>query len=170
MIIPLHSPSLAMNRSVAASDPLDAQAVEQAGLRLAAYIGPIARLLAHRTAPHCPDLPTLYRALAQELHSAADRQAFLGLAPTAPAPAAPLPTEPTLGTSLPPAVIEQATQALARHLGPISRLLVKRAQAKALDRDSLYRLLARELTSDAEREAFLSSAGVSPAPSLPFAR
>ena len=58
-------------------------------------------------------------------------------------------------------VLEQAVRELSVHLGPISKLLVKRAQGKAVDREHLYHLLARQLGTVSEREAFLAAAQVS---------
>jgi sulfate permease, SulP family len=148
--------------------PLDPQAVDQAGHELAVFVGPVAKLLARRAAPHCADLAALYRTLAQELHAAAAREAFLRhmpaltTLPSAPHAPSAVSTSATLqlGVSLAAGVLEQATHDLTPYLGPISKLLVKRAQAKALDREHLYHLLARQIGTTAERDAFLAAAGV----------
>jgi MFS superfamily sulfate permease-like transporter len=162
-------------RPVAASpEPaLDVQAVDKAARELAVYVGPVAKVLAQRAQLRATDIASLYQALAQELHSFADREAFLRKQPAEPEGAGLLPMrnpprsaadEPTTlssGVSLPTEVQEQATRELTPYLGPISKLLVKRAQAKALDREHLYHLLARQLGSAADRSAFLRAAGVS---------
>jgi sulfate permease, SulP family len=154
--------------------PLDPQSVEQAGRQLAVYIGPVAKLLARRAAPRCADIAALYRTLAPELRSITEREAFLRLQPVEP-PAPPkeqAPDQPAsasvalapspAGLSLAPEVLEQATRDLKPYLGPIAKLLVKRAQAKALDREHLYHLLSRQLSSVSHRTAFLSAAGIHP--------
>jgi hypothetical protein len=152
--------------------PLDPQAVELAGRQLAVFVGPMAKVLARRAALRCPDVAALYRALAQDIHSLTEREAFLRLQPTKPptpihARAPDRPAERSVdlapspaGLSLAPEVLEQATRDLTPYLGSISKLLVKRAQAKALDREHLYHLLARQLSSVADRQALLSAAGI----------
>ena len=68
-----------------------------------------------------------------------------------------------LGADAPGAAVLRAEQlgavqaVLAEHLGPIARLLVKRASQRAHSREDLIRQLAAELPSDAERERFVSS-------------
>jgi STAS domain len=152
---------------------LDAQAVDQAARALAVYVGPVAKVLAQRAQLRATDVASLYQALALELHSFADREAFLRQQPcepraagvmslrSQPVSAADEPTTVSSGVSLQPSVLEQATHELTPYLGPISKLLVKRAQAKALDREHLYHLLARQLGSAEDRNAFLAAAGVS---------
>jgi eukaryotic-like serine/threonine-protein kinase len=161
----------------AANEPsvpkLDPQAVDKAARELAAYVGPVAKVLAQRAELQSNDIDSLYQTLALELHSFADREAFLRTRPldreasellrrrSHGASAAGQPTAVISGVSLAAAVLEQATRELTPYLGPISKLLVKRAQAKALDREHLYHLLARQLGSAADRSAFLAAAGVS---------
>jgi sulfate permease, SulP family len=154
--------------------PLDPQAVERVGRQLAIYIGAIGKVLARRAAPRCPDLAALYRTLAQELHSVTEREAFLRMqqieplplvrarAPEPPATRSVALSPSPAGLSLEPALLEQATRDLKLYLGPIAKLLVKRAQEKAIDREHLYHLLARQLSTVADRDAFLSAAGIHP--------
>jgi eukaryotic-like serine/threonine-protein kinase len=160
----------------AANEPsvpkLDPQAVDKAARELAMYVGPVAKVLAQRAEAQSDDIDSLYQALALELHSFADREAFLRNKPrereagellrkrSQPASAAGQPAAVISGVSLATAVLEQATRELTPYLGPISKLLVKRAQAKAVDREHLYHLLARQLGSAADRGAFLAAAGV----------
>jgi serine/threonine-protein kinase len=54
-------------------------------------------------------------------------------------------------------MLERARQALALHLGPVARILVARAAARARSEDELYELLAEAIDSPKEREAFLRS-------------
>jgi len=84
--------------------------------------------------------------------------------PSAPPPSSPSspsqPSQPT-GTFLPLAGWDAATlreieQRLAKLLGPLSRVLVRRAAAQTTDVDELHRLLAENLGSAQEREAFLA--------------
>lgn len=60
---------------------LDPAALEKLRKDLAAYIGPMARVLVSRAAKTAPSLDQLYVALASEIHSEKDRQAFLAQRP-----------------------------------------------------------------------------------------
>ena len=65
------------------------------------------------------------------------------------------------GTTSPPTgwdadALVRVREQLARHLGPLAAVLVKRAASSTTDIDSLYRRLADELTDPAERTQFLS--------------
>ena len=53
--------------------------------------------------------------------------------------------------------LRTAEKSLARHIGPIARIIVKRAQAECSTRDAFYDRLAEELTDPSERDAFLES-------------
>lgn len=55
--------------------------------------------------------------------------------------------------------LKTAEQNLAHHIGPIARIIVKRAQVECATRDDFYDRLAEELTDPAERDEFLSSLG-----------
>jgi sulfate permease, SulP family len=165
--------SVPLHRVPTAPRPaLDPQSVDQAGHELALFLGPVASVLAQRAAAQCTDIAALYDALAQELLSAADRDAFLGLAPmktkahppTRTSSVTPLtPPAPTRATShhLGSAEFNRVLRELSPLLGPIAKLLIERAQNRARSREHLYHLLAQQLGSAAQRYAFLSAAGVS---------
>ena len=71
------------------------------------------------------------------------------------------PTSPNPGWD--PAVLRQAERELARLVGPVARLLVRRAAEMTTDVDMLYCLLAERLGED-DRAAFLGVAAQSPRP------
>lgn len=79
-----------------------------------------------------------------------------GRATSAPAPAAGKPD-----TERAPAYTESQLATierhLARHLGPIAKLLVKRTASAAADLEDLKRQLAAEIESEPERRAFLAA-------------
>ncbi len=52
--------------------------------------------------------------------------------------------------------LKAAEKNLARHIGPIARIIVKRAHAECTNRDAFYDQLAEELSDPAERDEFLS--------------
>jgi hypothetical protein len=64
------------------------------------------------------------------------------------------PKEPLL--DLDESELKTAEKNLAHHIGPIARIIVKRAHAECATRDDFYDRLAEELTDPAERDDFLS--------------
>jgi serine/threonine-protein kinase len=58
------------------------------------------------------------------------------------------------------AVLEKARQDLAVYLGPIAKVLVKQAAAKARTTQELYQQLAEHIPTAADRAAFLKRAPV----------
>jgi serine/threonine-protein kinase len=91
-------------------------------------------------------------------------------------PSHPSASQPS-GGSLPPpgwdaATLRQIEQRLAKLLGPVSRVLVRRAAAQTTDVDQLHQLLAESLGSAREREAFLGGREpprtAAPAPAAPM--
>ena len=55
-------------------------------------------------------------------------------------------------------VLERAQISVAEHLGPVARVVVKRAAAKARDEAELYLLLADEIEDKEEKKAFIRKA------------
>jgi serine/threonine protein kinase len=68
---------------------------------------------------------------------------------------APLPQPKTAAVVLAPEVLQRAERLLAEHLGPVARVVVKRAAAKARDERELYLLLADEIEDKEERKVFV---------------
>lgn len=111
--------------------------------RLGRHIGPMAQVLVRRVARGCPDLPTLYARLAEQLTDPAARLAFqhevkamatgstVGRSGTATGPA-----------PVAPALADAAQRLLAREVGPIATVLVKKALAAAPQRDAFLQRLA----------------------------
>lgn len=134
--------------------------------QLAAVIGPIAPHLVRNALQHSETAAELCQALLAFIPSKPEREKFLGAcqgilpAPTAePAPHAGENPNASPGPYVwDPAELERARQDLAAHIGPMARLLVDRAAAKARSRAELYQLLAGEIQSSREREAFLKQA------------
>jgi serine/threonine-protein kinase len=131
---------------------------------LAPHVGPLAGTMVRRAARDCTDLPTLQARLAEQISQVSVREAFLGqlrrsgtgtqapvqgvfsgstLGSTRPPTSLPAPA--TSGTRSGPAVsdawLEQAQPVLARHLGPIARVVLKRAADRTRQRDALCALL-----------------------------
>jgi len=55
------------------------------------------------------------------------------------------------------ATLKQIEQQLARHLGPVAKVLVRRGATQTADIDQLYRMLAEDLPNPDERAAFLAA-------------
>jgi serine/threonine protein kinase len=67
------------------------------------------------------------------------------------------PAEEQKSLALDPEELKAAERKLAQHIGPIARIIVKKAQAECATKDDFYDRLAEELTDPAERDEFLSS-------------
>jgi eukaryotic-like serine/threonine-protein kinase len=142
----------------------DRALLAQAESSLAQFVGPLATLLVKRAARECDTLPALYQKLAEQVTDARARQAFLGrVAPTlVGASVAGGATAVAGGTTLAPplqvddAHLEQAQRLLARHIGPIARLLVKKAAAQARDRAGFHLRLAEAVDDPAARAALMA--------------
>jgi|CXWL01.1.fsa_nt_gi serine/threonine-protein kinase len=138
----------------------DAAVLAQMESTLARHVGPLARVLVLRAARECHDLPALQARLAEQITNPLAREAFLGQASrsgsrsatggtggSAGRSATPAPHAPTAGRSaggslVSDAVLEQAQHLLAQHVGPIARVVVKRAADRTRERGPLFQMLA----------------------------
>jgi hypothetical protein len=75
-------------------------------------------------------------------------------APVASPPVVPSPPAP-VETALDASILEKARYQLACHLGPIARILVRKASKKAKTQQQLITLLAAELEDDKQRADFI---------------
>jgi serine/threonine-protein kinase len=137
---------------------------------LAIYIGPLAKVLVGRAALQATSAQDLYTVLGNMIPVDDARTKFLAKAP-APASAVegmqdPISMGPdsgpttdglsTTGAPWDPTILQTAEQDLAIHLGPLSRVIVKKAAKKTSNLEELYGLLARELPTEEAQNAFLS--------------
>jgi serine/threonine-protein kinase len=154
----------------------------QAVARLGRHVGPMAQVLVKRAARACPDLPTLYARLAEQVTDPAARLAFqqhtatLTGQPQATASGrsglpsthhpSRLPTQPA--TTSPgsagaaqaapsAAMLAAAQQLLARVVGPIAPLLLKRALAAAPQREAFIQRLAAAVDDPAARASLVDA-------------
>jgi hypothetical protein len=126
--------------------------------RLAQYMGPIAGRMVRVAAREAQSAEALCERLAGAIDKPEERERFL-----ADVRARLQQSGDTLGRSsagiapvLSEAEIEQVQQELARYIGPIAKLLVKRAAASATSTAALREALAQHLERPAERTTFLS--------------
>jgi len=147
----------------------DADQLKRIEQALARVVGPVAKVLVRRAAQQTTDVQQLYRMVAENLGSTEERTAFLATRPPAQAQAR-APGEPGTLTSasltargpdapLTPEAVEKAGKLLAAYLGPIAKVLAKKAAAEATGRRQFLQQLAAQLSDPAERAKFLREAG-----------
>ena len=139
--------------------------LERVTAALAREIGPVARLVVLRAVRQAPDVRALGDALALHVPEKS-RGAFLAALgdvlgaptprPAGAAPAAGAPDAPP--RALDPAAVARAEALLARHIGPLARVLVQRAAAGAAGTSDLFQRLAVHIDDEAARRAFLAEA------------
>jgi class 3 adenylate cyclase len=149
------------------ADGLDGALVDALGIRLTNYLGPIAPLLAKKTARRARSVTELIGLLADCVPVPAQREQFMLEArkslPAAareepPAPAEQRP-EQRAPVEAPPASVDEAAlasveRALARHIGPMAAVIVKRAARGARGRRELVAALAASIEDPGERRKF----------------
>jgi len=167
------------------SDELTEGSLQIIERHLAAFIGPMAKILVKREASQTKSLAELYAMLAARLDREEDRKAFLAkrtgpsegkaasaftkLAPAPASPPAPAPVDAT-PAEITQAVIDLAARKLAAYLGPIGPLVAKKEAKRAGDLREFYELLAGHVDAK-DRERFLKEAGVvKEAPAAGFLR
>ena len=131
---------------------------------LASYIGPMARVMVKRVAQKAKNMEEFCLNLAESIPNTQEKKRFLRWAEievSGPRAATVTSSDSGLASqpgTLDPAAITAAQQALALVLGPIARILVKRAAAEAASTADLYQRLAQHITDPQERAAFLRGA------------
>jgi serine/threonine-protein kinase len=128
--------------------------------RLTKLVGPVARVMIKRAAKVAADVNELYDILSNELENIPDRTLFLaskgdlGLISTS----TNYFTDPNnILPDFKPSEehIERATRQLASFVGPIAKILVKKAASKAISPENFYLLLSENLTEEKEKQSFL---------------
>jgi eukaryotic-like serine/threonine-protein kinase len=141
-----------------AAAPIDANTLHVLEQKLAAYLGPIARIMVRSAAGRAPALEALCAQLAASVPEGAERESFRrDVAPllrTRPPAIDDAPSRGSIGSFHEPE-LERATQALTQYVGPIARVLVRRAARDASSIDGLWQALSLHIELPAERAAFL---------------
>jgi serine/threonine-protein kinase len=140
--------------------------------RLAPHVGPMARHLVQNAARRAGSLDelcdTLGRLIERPEQRAQFRQQVLAdqtAATMASQRSATLASQraATAGAAqraaIPPDEAARAEQALVRHMGPIAKILVKRAAGSAASVDELWQTLAAHIQTETDRQAFLRQRG-----------
>jgi serine/threonine protein kinase len=68
-----------------------------------------------------------------------------------------LPPQPITSSGAQSAPLEEITRKLAVYIGPVAKFVVKKLAAQTDDLDTIYREAAKQISSDADRAAFLRS-------------
>ncbi len=131
----------------------DAKALSQVEQTLARHVGPLAAVMVRRTARQSSDLPDLCQRLAEQVADATARNAFLEQI----AQGASRSTGSASATRLAevdPALQAKAEKLLAQLIGPIARVLVKKAASSP--REVFAARLAEAINDPVQRQRFLS--------------
>lgn len=151
----------------------DASTLAEVESTLARYVGPVARVLVRRAARECVDLITLRTRLAEHLPTEQDKAMFIGLGSgtqarthagsgtgmaAAPTVAATGSTPPPSGGGVPltPELVEHATRLLATRVGPIARVLAKKAAAQSTWRDEFFQRVAEQVADPEDRAQLMA--------------
>jgi serine/threonine-protein kinase len=141
-------------------------------VELARFVGPVAKVLVRRAARQHKNLPALVAALAVSIDATPEREAFAravtgrGLSQnTQPMLVSADGTDTSLGETVMtgPAMSEQdlekATRILTNFIGPIAKVVIKRAAGPNVSRRDFFARVAQSLDTEAQRERFLREAG-----------
>ncbi|HMV05293.1 MAG TPA: serine/threonine-protein kinase [Accumulibacter sp.] len=138
------------------------ETLEQVEVLLSRCIGPLARHLVRTSLAQARSVREFFSLLAANVPAGGERAAFVRqlaqiekLAATRPA-APPATTPPATAPALFDASqLALAEKRLAEYVGPLARVLIKRAANDSGDINELYRNLAKHIDSERERAAFL---------------
>jgi serine/threonine-protein kinase len=154
-------------------DPAVLKSVEG---HLARFVGPVAKVMVKRAGLQTTELDALYGILAENLVTDAERKGFLATraqvsgapppkaqpgARTGTVEASTLLAARLAGAQLTPELVAAATQKLTAHVGPIAKVVVKKAALQATTAQQFYTLLADSLPTESERVRFLEELGKS---------
>src|SRR5687767_13274364 len=145
-------------------------------MEIAKYVGPVAKVLVRRAAKEHKDLESLVGALMPTIDDLKERSAFakavLGKPMTTPMRGGPAGTDGTAltgltmitsgtrpGDALTAAELERATKLLIGYIGPIGKVVARRAASEGVSRRDFFTKVANALDSDAARERFMREAG-----------
>jgi hypothetical protein len=118
-------------------------------------LGPNGPYLVHSTARGCTGVEELCAQLLVKLERPEDRSVFTREIERYLGRNAGVQTTIAAGMAMTPAELERLLTALARHVGPIARALIKRAVHGATSAPALWETLSTHIDDPAARAAFL---------------
>ena len=139
--------------------PEDLARIESSLVRV---LGPIARHVVKDAARRFSSVSELCQSLAEQIPQGREREAFLksslGTGTASPSKKATTVVKTDGPRAWDEAWLARLELSLAAYIGPIAKVIVKRATKSASTPDDLCRLLAAEISSEADRQRFLSAA------------
>ena len=150
---------------ISASLRLSADELRAVEKLLTLRVGPMARVLLRQSARIASDGPTLVSMLAKYVPTEDDRRTFIAAAmermasTSAPADAEESPAVRFSRNLIDAAQVEIAGKRLARHLGPIAKVIAKKTPGRPTDLRAYYRQLAENIADPSDRARFLRDAG-----------
>lgn len=144
-------------------------------VELARFIGPVAKVLVRRAARKHKDINALVVGLLDSLDRTEDREAFaravigrgvelppdsIAIAVGSATAGTSAPPSMPVGAPVTPAEVDRAVKLLTSYIGPIAKVVAKRAAAGGVTRQVFLNEVARSLESEAQRERFLRDATV----------
>jgi serine/threonine protein kinase len=146
---------------------LDHDTLKRIESELAKYIGPIASVVVRSAARNAYSTANLAEIVSSDISEAKDRAAFVRKfsggdrsTPTGDPTrtATRLQSSTQTISNIDPQTLARAETALARHIGAVAKIVVRRAAAKARDPAELYLLIADEIEDKDERKSFIRKA------------
>ena len=136
-----------------ASEPprIDSAEVAKAKQQLAKILGPIAGRIVDKAAARAKSTAELYGIVGHHIDDPSERTRFVALASARS-------TEPAQPHSVDAASIECLTRLLARYIGPIAEIVVKRESDGAIDEEQLCKRLADRIPDERQKAEFLREA------------
>lgn len=141
---------------------------------LALHIGPLAKVLVKKTAQKASDIEELYQLLVEYVPTEREKNIFLGKAlvgQTQPSSTqgsyqaadsdeagAPFKGDQRSGmvSTWEPEVLRTAEERLAVYVGPVAKVLVKKAAKKTSSTKDLYQVLSQEIPKERDKKHFLN--------------
>ncbi len=152
-------------------DPAVLKSIES---HLARFVGPVARVMLKRAALQTTDVDSVYGILGEQLSGVEEQKQFLATRTKLAGAPPPKPLASTrtvaieagtmlaakaAGAPLTADMIATATRKLTEYVGPIAKVIVKKAAGQASTSRQFYLLLADSLSTEAERAKFLDELG-----------
>ena len=147
----------------------DSELIAQAERHLAKYLGPLASTLVKQSMSQSTSLDELYHLLANNIDLPSEREQFLRSVlassslsgkmkrSTGPHSRTFSSQETTLSKRIDDATIEKLEEQLARHIGPLAKMIVKQTVENNADLDAVIDVLCEELPTEVERTEFRKS-------------
>jgi serine/threonine protein kinase len=143
----------------------DREVLKKIEADLARHIGPIAPVVIKAAAKKAYTIASLAQMVSSDIVDERERSAFVKRfsgersTPTGdPTRTRSTASAPSSLTQIDPQTLAKAEAALARHIGAVAKIVVRRAAAKARDAGELYLLIAEEIEDQSERKAFVRKA------------